>query len=134
MPHEQGMFSFPMEDLRRQRRIGYYFRYPLERKDFRPLNLDGRALGDFSAKALYNDLNDRGEVDRQSGFSGDVAALFVPEGARSAAEAMVFLAQTDPARLVRANGTRNWPEILDTARDRILEFLREGDDARTTER
>ncbi len=69
------MFSFPIEDLRKIPRVGYLFRYPPREKDFRSVDSACHHLGNFAVKSLYRNVKARSEVDRQSWFSGDIAAF-----------------------------------------------------------
>ncbi|NUS39357.1 MAG: hypothetical protein HOQ02_10095 [Lysobacter sp.] len=92
----------------------HWFRYPLHAHDFRALREDGRLLGYYAAKPLYGRLDAQGRVDRNTGFDGRIAALFVPSPARSWRRARVVFARAPRARLRRAHGQRNWPLIHST--------------------
>lgn len=112
-----------LDALRRLPHVGYYFRYPLHRRDFRELRLDDRLRGHYTAKPLYGRLTPQGRVDRSAGYNGDVAALFVPIDARTPEAAEVVLTHLDPRRITRANGWRNWPAIRAAAERRLSELL-----------
>jgi hypothetical protein len=112
-----------LEELRKIPDISYYFRYPLHRHDFHDLRLHGSLRGRFAAKPLYSRLTDKGRVDRSSGYSGDVATLFVPLGAKSPSDVGLLLAHMAPERIVLPTGRRNWPAILQTAEHGIMEML-----------
>jgi hypothetical protein len=109
--------------VRQERPISYYFRYPLHRHDFHDLRLRNRLRGHYTAKPLYSRLTSKGQVDRSSGYSGDVAALFVPLEIKSPADADVLLAHIAPDRILLPTGQRNWHAILDVAEQRICEML-----------
>ena len=42
-----------LDELRKSRRIGYYFRYPLHRNNFHDLRIGNRVYGHYTAKPLY---------------------------------------------------------------------------------
>ncbi|ANH81951.1 hypothetical protein A8C56_14120 [Niabella ginsenosidivorans] len=71
-----------LKELRKARRIGYYFRYPLHRNNFHVLEAGDHIYGHYTAKPLYGQLTPEGRVDKSSGFNGDVAVLFVPLAAK----------------------------------------------------
>ena len=100
-----------------------YFRYPLCHGDFRPLHEHARLRGYYAAKPLYATLTASGRVDRSAGFSGQVAAVFVPSPARSLRRAQLVFAQMDPTRVQRRDGRRNWPAIRGVAERAILEAV-----------
>jgi len=104
-----------IDDLKRVRRIAYYFRYPLHRKDFRELRAADELRGHYAAKPLYGKLTPEGKVDRSGGYNGDVAALFVPLDARTADDVSVVLSHNDPASMTTKAGRRNWPAIRASA-------------------
>lgn len=108
----------------------YYFRYRLHDHDFHALRLQmqdsAQLLGYYTAKPLYGKLDADGRVDRSAGFNGQVAALFVPSPARSWRQARLLLARMPRDRVKRADGRRNWPAILATARRAILRTLSSG--------
>ena len=108
-----------LDALRRLPRISYYFRYPLQRHDFHALSVRDELKGHYAAKPLYDRLTSKGRVDRSSGYNGDIAALFVPVDAGSAAAASVFLTHIAPEFVVFATGERNWPAIREAAEDCI---------------
>ncbi|WP_166213037.1 hypothetical protein [Cognatiluteimonas telluris] len=98
----------------------HYFRYPLRGDDFRPLREHARLRGYYAAKPLYGRLTRRGRVDREAGFDGEVAAVFVPSPARSLRHAQLVLARMDPGQVQRRDGRRNWPAIHAAAERAIL--------------
>lgn len=109
------------------RGIQHYFRYPLHQGDFHALRARDEAraplLGYYAAKPLYGMLDAHGRVDRSGGFSGEVATVFVPSPARSWRNARVLCARMPREQVRRADGKRNWPAILATARRAILRSL-----------
>lgn len=111
--------------LRKTPRIGYYFRYPLYRKDFREIRKHDRICGHYAAKPLYGRLTKDGHVDKSAGFNGDVAALFIPMDATRPDQAELFLAHTDPKRLILSNGRKNREVIYEVAEQRIKRALEE---------
>jgi len=112
-----------LADLWRQPHILRYFRYPLHRRDFHELRVEARPMGHYAAKPLYARLTPQGRVDRSSGYSGEVAALFVPREAVTPGEAEVVLARMDPRYVVRPGGARNWPAIRAAAEGGIRDML-----------
>ncbi len=111
------------------------FRYPLHSGDFHALRTpdgDARLLGYYSAKPMYGRLDDLGHVDRSAGFNGEVAAVFVPSPARSWQHARLLHARMPRDRVQNADGKRNWPAILATARRAILRTLPPGRATSTT--
>lgn len=91
-----------------------WFRYPLHARDFLPLRADddaARLLGYYAAKPLYGKLDAHGRVDRSSGFSGEVIAVFVPSPARSWRRARLVRVRMPRDRVRRTDGRRNWPAI-----------------------
>jgi hypothetical protein len=98
----------------------HYFRYPLRDADFRPLREHARLRGYYAAKPLYGTLTRGGRVDRNAGFNGQVAAVFVPSPARSLRHAQLVFARMEPAQVRRRDGKRNWPAIRDVAERAIL--------------
>jgi len=105
-------------------RFRHYFRYPLHARDFHPLRGPRRLLGYYSAKPLYGRLDARGRVDRSGGFSGEIAAVFVPSPAHSWRQAELLLARMPGQDVARADGRRNWPAINAAAERAILETMR----------
>lgn len=112
-----------LAELQRQPRISLYFRYPLLLRDFHKLQVEGRPRGHYAAKPLYARLTPQGRVDRSSGYSGEVAALFVPDEATTPDEAELVLAHMDPGRVAHPSGRRNWPAIRAAAERGIREML-----------
>ena len=104
-------------------RIRYYFRYRLHRKDFHELRVRDRVEGHYAAKPLYGRLTPRGRVDRSSGYSGEIAALFVPIGARTPDDVRLVLTRIAPERILLPTGRRNWGAIYGAAEARIKEVL-----------
>lgn len=104
----------------------HWFRYPLHADDFHALRDGPRLLGYYAAKPLYGRLDAHGRVDRNAGFDGRIAALFVPSPARSWRRARVFFAKAPRDRLRRADGTRNWPLIRSTVERALRRQLRRG--------
>ncbi len=108
-------------------RFPHYFRYPLHASDFHPLR-GGDAgvaslLGYYSAKPLYGTLDKRGRVDRSSGFSGEIAAVFVPSPARSWNRARLLQIRMPRDQVRNASGQRNWPAINHAAEIAIRHSL-----------
>ncbi len=103
--------------LRGNKRIAFYFRYPLYHSEFRELHdtKTGRLLGRFAAKPLYGRLNKEGRVDRSAGYNGQIAVVFVPARARSAEAVELFLARMPKTDVTLPNGRRNWTAIRDAA-------------------
>jgi hypothetical protein len=112
--------SLDLEQLAGVEGFRHYFRYPLHDADFRPLRQHARLRGYSAAKPLFGKLTRRGRVDREAGFNGQVAAVFVPSPARSLRHAQLVLAQMDPGQVQRRDGKRNWPAIHDAAERAIL--------------
>jgi len=100
-----------LEELRKARRIGYYFRYPLHRHDFHDLNIRNHAYGHYTAKPLYGRFTPEGRVDKSAGFNGDVAVLFVPLTAKFADDVALFIFHTTPKNIQLPSGKRNWKKI-----------------------
>ena len=96
------------------------FRYRLHGDDFRPLREQARLRGYYAAKPLYGTLTRSGRVDRNAGFNGQVAAVFVPSPARSLRHAQLVFARMDPAQVRRRDGRRSWPKIREVAERAIL--------------
>ena len=115
-----------LADLQRQPRVSRYFRYRLHRRDFHELGLKDRPLGHYAAKPLYARLTPQGRVDRSSGYSGEVAALFVPREATTPDAARLILARMDPRRVAHPGGRRNWRAIRAAAEGGIREVLETG--------
>ncbi len=114
-----------LDELRRVRRVSYYFRYPLQREDFRELNDRDQLRGHYATKALYGGYTSDGRVDRSSGYNGDIAALFVPLEARTVDDASVVVTHIEPEHIVLADGRRNWPAIYGAAEEEIRGTLTE---------
>lgn len=118
-----------LDALRRDRKVSYYFRYPLNGHDFHPLRVADRLRGHYASKALHSAFTPDGRVDRTSPYSGDIAALFVPLEARTPAETRLLLTHVQPGQIVHANGTRNWTVIRGAAEACISDALRTGEGA-----
>ena len=105
--------------------FAHWFRYPLHRHDFHPLRdaQAARLLGYYSAKPLYAGLDARGRVDRESGFDGRIAGVFVASPARSWRQAELFFARMPAAEVAHADGRRNWPAINAAAERALHERL-----------
>jgi hypothetical protein len=116
-----------LDALRQDRKLSYYFRYPLNGHDFHPMRMDDRLRGHYASKALHSAFTPEGRVDRNSSYNGDVAALFVPLEACTPAETRLLLTHVDPGQIVRENGTRNWTVIRGAAEACIREVLRRDD-------
>lgn len=101
--------------------FSHWFRYPLHAHDFHPLrDATSSALrGYYTAKPLYGKLDAHGRIDRNAGFDGRVAGVFVPSPARSWRQAGLFFAEMPKGEVARADGTRNWPAI-NAAAERAL--------------
>ncbi len=112
-----------LDELRRVPRVSYYFRYPLNRQDFRELEDRDRLRGHYAAKALYAGYTSDGRVDRSSGYDGSIAALFVPLEARTVDEVSVVVTQIEPPQIVLADGRRNWTAIYRAAEQEIRDTL-----------
>lgn len=78
-----------------------------------------RLRGHYAAKPLYNGLGAARCVDRTAGFSGEIAALFVPLGASAVDDVKVVLARIDPDEILLDGRRRNWPSIRRATKDRI---------------
>lgn len=114
-----------LDELRKIRRIGYYFRYSLHRNDFHDLTIRGYIYGHYTAKPLYGRLTPEGRVDRSAGFNGDIAAIFIPLEAKTPADAALFLLHTTPEDIQLPTGKRNWKKINDITVKYITKHLEE---------
>ena len=114
-----------LETLRRDRRIGFYFRYPLRRGDFWPVRAQGRLCGYATAKPLYRRLTPQGRVDRSSGYDGRVAILFIPSPARSTRRATLLFTHLPSVETVGHDGRRNWPALRAAAERAVHRHLGE---------
>ncbi|PPK99964.1 hypothetical protein [Parapedobacter indicus] len=114
-----------LDELRKMRRIGYYFRYPLHRNNFHDLKIKDRICGHYTAKPLYGRLTPKGHVDKSAGFNGDVAVLYVPLEAKTSDDAELFISHTDPKNIQLATGKRNWKKINEIAVKSIIKRLDE---------
>ncbi len=108
-----------LKEIRKVRKIGYYFRYPLHRSDFHELTLDGNLRGHYTAKPLYGRLTSEGRVDKSAGFNGDIAALFVSLEAVSAHDVKTYITHTDPEKIQTSNGKKDW-DVINTAAERCI--------------
>lgn len=117
--------EFDLGALRRNKRIAFYFRYPLYHSEFHELHdpKTGHLLGRFAAKPLYGRLTRDGRVDRSAGFNGQVAVIFVPARARSAAAAQLLLARMAKAKVILPDGRRNWHAIHAAAERSVRRHL-----------
>lgn len=113
--------AIDLAELRSLPRIAFYFRYPLRERDFRELRVEGCLRGHYVAKPLYGRLTPDGRVDRAEGFSGEVAAIFLPARARTARAAKLVLTRIAPKAITLPNGRRNWPAIRAAAERAIIE-------------
>src|SRR5512135_582973 len=122
----RSMFKdFDLGGLRRNKRIAFYFRYPLYHSEFHELHdpKTGHLLGRFAAKPLYGRLTRDGRVDRSAGFNGQVAVIFVPARARSAAAAQLLLTRMAKAKVILPDGRRNWHSIHAAAERSVRRHL-----------
>ena len=115
---------FDLDGLRRERRVAYYFRYPLQHADFHELREQGRLLGRYAAKPLFGRLTAEGRVDRSRGYSGQLALLFIPARARSTRGARMVLTRMPRAQVTTPGGRRNWPAIRAAAERALRRHLR----------
>lgn len=114
------MIDIPdLKALNKIRRLSYYFRYPLHRHDFHELTIESRLYGHYAAKPLYGRLKADGRVDKSAGLNGDIVALFLSVEAETIHDAQIFIAHTDPARIVRPDGGKNRDEINAVAAQHI---------------
>lgn len=114
-----------LTELRKSRRIGYYFRYPLHRNNFHDLKIKERLYGHYTAKPLYGRLSPDGRVDKSAGFNGDVAVLFVPLEAKAPTDVERFISHTMPEDILLPTGKRNWKKINAIAVESIIKRLEE---------
>ena len=112
-----------LDELRKTRRIGYYFRYPLHRNNFNDLRIRDHIYGHYTAKPLYGRLTPEGRVDKSAGFNGDVAVLYVPLEAKTPDEAELFISHTAPKNIQLSTGKRNWEKINEVAVESITKRL-----------
>ncbi|MVT64879.1 hypothetical protein GPL21_07135 [Bradyrhizobium pachyrhizi] len=117
--------DFDLDELCRNPEVSYYFRYRLHRRDFHEFRLQDRVRGHYAAKPLYGQLTSAGRVDQAAGYSGEVAALFIPIKARVVHDVSLIVVHIDPQRITLPTGRRNWPAILEAAKDGIREMLAE---------
>lgn len=115
--------AIDLEELRKTRRIGYYFRYPLHRKDFHDLKIGNNIQGHYAAKPLYGSLTPEGQVDKSAGFNGEVAVLYVPLEAKTADEVQLLITHTAPKNIQLPTGKRNWEKINAIAAESIKKRL-----------
>ncbi len=114
-----------LDELRKTRRIGYYFRYPLHRNNFHELKIRDHIYGHYTAKPLYGRLTPEGRVDKTAEFNGDVAVLYVPLKAKTSDEAELFISHTAPKNIQLPTGKRNWKKINEVAVKSITRRLEE---------
>ncbi len=114
-----------LDELRKARRIGYYFRYPLHRDNFHELEISNHLYGHYTAKPLYGRLTSEGRVDKSAGFNGDVAILFVPLAAKVADDVELFISHTTPKNIQLSTGKRNWEKINEMAVESLTKWLEE---------
>lgn len=103
--------KMPLAELRRNKKIAYYFRYPLHHGDFSELRENGRLVGRYAAKPLFGKLTREGRVDRSACYNGQVAVVFIPARARSVRSAQLLLTRMPKERVKLRNGKRNWAAI-----------------------
>ena len=115
MARRNMITDFAIDDLRKVRAISFLFRYPLHLRDFHEMRRGSELRRHYAAKALFNDCSASGEVDRTTGYSGEIVALYVPITARRADEARICTTRIPPDLVLRNDGRRNWPEILKAA-------------------
>ncbi len=128
--------GFDLQELRSNGEAAFYFRYPLEAKDFHEFREEERLLGRFAAKPvlarfaakpLYGCLTPEGRVDRSAGLNGQVAILYLPARAKSPRSAKVLLTRVPRGLVTLPNGRRNWPAIWAAAERAVRrELAREG--------
>ena len=128
--------GFDLQELRRNGKAAFYFRYPLHGKDFREFREQERLLGRFAAKPvlvrfaakpLYGHLTPDGRVDRSAGLNGQVAILYLPARAKSPRSARVLLTRVPRGLVTLPNGRRNWPAIWAAAERAVRrELARDG--------
>ncbi len=104
-----------LDKLRKTRRIGYYFRYPLHRNNFHEVKIGDHIYGHYTAKPLYGRFTEQGRVDKSAGLNGDVAILFIPLAAKTFDDVELFITHTTPASIQLPTGRRNWKTINETA-------------------
>jgi len=114
-----------LDELRKTRRIGYYFRYPLHRNNFHELKIRDHIYGHYTAKPLYGRLTPEGRVNKTAEFNGDVAVLYVPLKAKTFDEAELFISHTAPKNIQLPTGKRNWKKINEVAVKSITRRLEE---------
>ncbi len=115
--------EFNLDELRKTRRIGYYFRYPLHRTNFHELKINDHIFGHYTAKPLYGHLTTNGFVDKSAGFNGDIAVLYVPLQAKNLDDVELFISHTAPNNIQLPTGKRNWKKINKTAVKSLKERL-----------
>ncbi len=116
--------SIDIPSLKRQKRISFYFRYPLYHSEFREVRVNSHLHGYYVAKPLYGKLTQAGRVDRSGEYNGQIAVLFIPSPARSAARAELLLTRIPKNRVTLANGKRNWRAIHQAAERAIFNHLK----------
>lgn len=114
-----------LDELRKTRRIGYYFRYPLHRNNFHDLKIRDHIYGYYTAKPLYGRLTPEGRVDKSAGFNGDMAVLYVPLEAKTSDEVELFILHIAPKDIQLPTGKRNWKKINEVAVESITKRLEE---------
>jgi len=118
--------SIDPEKLRRRRPFGHYFRYRLGREDFLVVKNGRRVLGYMAAKPLYGKLTAEGRVDRDAGFNGRIAVIFVPSPVNSGKPPRLLFARLPRQRITLPGDRRNRPAIREAARRAVLQYLRGG--------
>ena len=108
-----------LKNIRKVRRIGYYFRYPLHRSDFHELTLKGKLRGHYTAKPLYGRLTSEGRVDKSAGFNGDIAALFISLDAAHVQDVQLYITYTDPEEIQTKDGKKDW-EVINRAAQQVI--------------
>lgn len=114
-----------LDALRKLRRIGYYFRYPLHRDNFHDLRIGDHLYGHYTAKPLYGRLTGEGRVDKSAGFNGDVAVLFAPLAVNAPDDVELLIAHSNPEHMILPSGKRNWKKINEIAVAAITKRLEE---------
>ena len=114
-----------LHELRKTRRLGYYFRYPLHRNNFHDLKTGNHLEGHYTAKPLYGRLTPEGRVDKSAGFNGEIAVLFVPLAAKCPDDVALFTFHTIPGYIQLYTGKRDWRKINTLAETYLIKRLKE---------
>lgn len=116
--------SIDLRSLRRSAQFAYYFRYPLFHSEFKEVRQNNLLRGYYAAKPLYGKLTPQGKVDRNAGFNGRIAIIFIPSPARSLRSAQLLFTRVPIEQITLPNGKRNWSVIHRAAEGAILLHLR----------